>query len=329
LFFEGGVDIAAALGGQAPCFTSFLVDTRTSQSTSAVLKDFLGGGFPVCSIDVAKDCGACSLDNPTPTFGWDVSGTVTNTGSGTLYNVKVTDNAGTPNVAGDDLTFTCGTLGVGASKKWGAGAGAGDCTDDTGHHVSSTTQNGITNGAKVKADTSPGGGVSIDDTATATCPACQVSPSLSVGKSCDTTAVVDGGAVKIRVDYRGDVTNTGTLNLTNVGLAEDDNADSSFACKQLFTKDAQQNFTVACGTPGSLDANNRCGSTNCSLAPNQVAHYSGSYFPNVINPISPGRVDFADTVNASGTSAFGTVTPQSATAHCLLCPPGSAACPAP
>jgi hypothetical protein len=328
LFFEGGVDITYAIGGaQAPCFTSFMVDTRSSQSTSAVLKDFLGGGFPVCSVAVTKDCSACSLDNGTPTFGWDVNGTVSNTGSGTLYNVRVVDNAGTPNVAGDDISFTCGTLSVGQTKKWGSTAVSGDCTDDTGHHVQSTTQNPITNGAKAFADTAASNGTSIDATASKTCGACQVSPSLSVGKTCDTSVAADSGAVKVRIDYRGDVTNDGTLTLSNVGLAEDDNADGSFACKQLFTKDNANNFTVACGSPGSLDANNQCINTSCSLTPGQVAHFSGAYFANAFSSATPGRAQFNDTVKASATTGFGTVTPQTTTAHCLLCPPGSAECP--
>ena len=42
-FFEGGVDVTKALGGSTPCFGSFLANTRTSQSESAVLKDFAGG----------------------------------------------------------------------------------------------------------------------------------------------------------------------------------------------------------------------------------------------------------------------------------------------
>jgi hypothetical protein len=330
LFFEGGVDITNTIGGgNAPCFTSFLIDTRSSQSTSAVLKDFLGGGFPVCSVAVTKSCPTCVLANSTPTFSWDISGTVSNTGSGVLYNVQVVDDAGTPSNTADDVTFSCGTLTVGQTKNWGGGSA--DCSPPSAS-VTSTTQNPITNGVTVNAQTSANDGVTIHNTASQTCGTCATSTTLTVGKTCDTAVGLVGTnpvVVEVSVNYRGDVTNTGNLALSDVGLAEDDNADGSFACKQLFTKDNQNNFTVQCGTPGTLNTTTHtCGSTGCSLTPSQVAHYSGSYFPNSLQAVSPGRASFSDTVNASASSSFGTVTTQSATATCLLCPPGSAECPA-
>lgn len=54
-FFEGGMNVTKLLGGTTPCFGSFLANTRTSQSTSAVLKDFAGGQIDTCaSITIKK-----------------------------------------------------------------------------------------------------------------------------------------------------------------------------------------------------------------------------------------------------------------------------------
>ena len=48
-FFEGGIDLDKLFGGTAPCFGSFLAETRASQSVDAVLKDFSGGAFNTCT----------------------------------------------------------------------------------------------------------------------------------------------------------------------------------------------------------------------------------------------------------------------------------------
>ena len=57
-FFEGGVNLSAfpALAGQ--CFSSFLVETRSSFSTTATLKDFVLGSFNTCA--------TCEVSGPNP-----------------------------------------------------------------------------------------------------------------------------------------------------------------------------------------------------------------------------------------------------------------------
>jgi uncharacterized repeat protein (TIGR01451 family) len=48
-FFEGGIDLDSLFApGNAPCFGSFLAETRASQQVDAVLKDFSGGSFNTC-----------------------------------------------------------------------------------------------------------------------------------------------------------------------------------------------------------------------------------------------------------------------------------------
>ncbi|WP_218033536.1 hypothetical protein, partial [Adhaeribacter aerolatus] len=53
-FFEGSVNLCTLYGQQStPCFSSFLLETRNSQSTSASLQDFAAGGFDVTPIKYA------------------------------------------------------------------------------------------------------------------------------------------------------------------------------------------------------------------------------------------------------------------------------------
>jgi uncharacterized repeat protein (TIGR01451 family) len=47
-FFEGGLDLSQVFTGTIPCFSSFLVETRSSQEVNAQLKDFIAGDFNTC-----------------------------------------------------------------------------------------------------------------------------------------------------------------------------------------------------------------------------------------------------------------------------------------
>ena len=47
-FFEGGINLSDMFGGQAPCFGSFLAETRSSAETDAQLKDFAFGSLNTC-----------------------------------------------------------------------------------------------------------------------------------------------------------------------------------------------------------------------------------------------------------------------------------------
>jgi uncharacterized repeat protein (TIGR01451 family) len=54
-FFEGGLNLSALFPQGAPCFSTFLTNTRTSQSETAELKDFAFGDIDTCgSITVRK-----------------------------------------------------------------------------------------------------------------------------------------------------------------------------------------------------------------------------------------------------------------------------------
>jgi len=53
-FFEGGINITAVLPG-VQCFSAFLAETRSSQTTSAQLKDFAMGNFDTCRASIRID----------------------------------------------------------------------------------------------------------------------------------------------------------------------------------------------------------------------------------------------------------------------------------
>src|SRR6266851_1536550 len=181
-FFTGGADITSLL--QTPvCFTSFLEETRSSQSTTAVLKDFLGGAFPVCHVSINKTM-SCDSFNANGSFNYSYAGNVINDGVGELFNVKVTD---TP-AGGSAVTYSCGILLAGASKAFPSA----DCPGPGGStNTVTTSAHPDTNVANVTADTSSdastppvtnttGSVTSTDATATS----CSPRPGLMVTKSC-------------------------------------------------------------------------------------------------------------------------------------------------
>jgi uncharacterized repeat protein (TIGR01451 family) len=178
-FYEGGVDVTQAeLNANVPgdpCITTFVADTRSSQSPTATLFDYAAGSFPVChpatSLNVSRSP-ATMLSGGTVTW----TAVEQNTGTSQLSNVSVTDAAATgacapftyvsgdnnnngkldtgANNAGESWTFTCSqtltasktihVYGTGTdviSGKIIAGGPAASCTfDDTATPPSVTFQ---------------------------------------------------------------------------------------------------------------------------------------------------------------------------------------------
>ncbi|MBI2816207.1 MAG: hypothetical protein HYX72_04645 [Acidobacteria bacterium] len=309
-FFEGGIDITELFGGSTPCFSTFLMETRSSAEPSAVLKGLVAGDFNTCgTLAITKACACTGLTSDTTQFTYGVSGTVStipeagSSISQAFFNVVVTD-------AAYGLTCTIGSIPANTSVTWGAG-GTYPCTPT---NTFNTNSKAPTNTASVSGNRGAATGTLVTkSTPSATCNfdagVCPTSPNIDVTKSCTTTPIVDGGLVKIRVNFSGTVTNTGNLVLTNVRVCEDDNTVSPFSfvtCDQ----------TVLTGV---------------TLNPGADTNYSGSYIASTFTEITPGRAEFHDAVQAtSDKPPLATAAPVDTTsASCALCPPGSAACPAP
>src|SRR5262249_43524441 len=90
-FLEEGVDLTAL--GLEGCFSAFLAETRSSQSPTATLSDFVVGNFPLCSIKAAPGSQGLSKFDVETGHGDDSTYTlaVTNTGVHALFPQNVTD----------------------------------------------------------------------------------------------------------------------------------------------------------------------------------------------------------------------------------------------
>src|SRR5215213_2728093 len=79
-FFEGGIDLAALdLGGE--CFSSFLAETRTSNSVGSQLKDFVNGPLASCGATFATTPSKTTLvlGDPAPTDAAEIEVSATGT----------------------------------------------------------------------------------------------------------------------------------------------------------------------------------------------------------------------------------------------------------
>jgi hypothetical protein len=282
-FFEGGINITQVFAGSTPpCFASFMAETRSSTSVTAVLKDFVLGVFPVCGINITKTCPSSTLNETETAFVYTFSGTVTNTGISALHNVTVVDDAGTPANTADDITIDLGTVAGGASATF------------SGTFESSL--NPATNTASVSAATTEGGPVTVTDVSDpATCPPVSRTPHISVTKVCQVRLVVINNRVVVLVDFSGQVCSGDQVGLDNVTVTDDSGTPGNTADDQVFTIG--------------------------SLAKSQCAAYAGSYLPTTTFTSDPGAASFTDTVRAAGDArlGFGHVE-DTRSATCPICP---------
>jgi hypothetical protein len=96
-FYEGGVDLSDPdIDLADECFSSFIIETRSSQSVDAVLKDFLGGDF--------QSCGADLVTTPSSTS-FEIGGSVTDTAA-----ITVTGGGTPPAPTGTVDFYVCGPL---------------------------------------------------------------------------------------------------------------------------------------------------------------------------------------------------------------------------
>jgi hypothetical protein len=305
LFFQGGINLSFAVngfdGGALPCFSSFLEETRSSQSTSAVLKDFLLGGFPVCSLTITKQCDTANppvlVNNGTQVlYSW--KGVVHNTGVGTLSGIVIDDNLPTgtlthPTLIDSNTNSPTTTLAPGATGSYTA----------TATVASLTAKN--TASAKGFFGTSEIDAPAASDTCTA-----PISGSVGVVKHCVAPGpglACSGTGCVVQVPVKATVCNLGKVRLTNITLVDNPAANL---------------------TPGSIPALDPAGSIDpVTKLPTDCANVTGSYQPTAFDPTSNGldggRFTFSDLISVTAaTPALGGPIPPAGG----LCPTGALAC---
>lgn len=307
-FFEGGINLTKILNaaGQTPtdgCFSSFMAESRASESFDAQLKDFVFGKFELCKIEITKFCteGSLSGDAEFP-FTFNFNGEVHNSGQGSLYNAEIWDDNGTPGDDSDDFQVgsTIPVLLKDATVPY----------SDSFNSAGNTPVNGIT----VKAAPSSGLGVEKTVIATASdeCPTVPTNPKIEITKSCESKIELVGegedARMVVRVDFQGQV-----CNRTGMGI---EGFEDPIALKdiKIFDKvgagsyvDVTSNLDVKLVEP---------------LAAADCQDYKGHYYP-AAGSGSPSSFTFSDVTKVTANAvvaAYGNAEDESDTATCPLCP---------
>ncbi|MDP3979069.1 MAG: hypothetical protein Q8P85_13955 [Pseudomonas sp.] len=288
-FLEGGINVSQLLGGDVPCFSSFLAETRSSRSETAQLKDFVLGAFDLCAIAVTKECAAeVDTSDGGNSILVNFDGVVTNNGGLTLHDVTVTDDMGTPGDTSDDaVVFGPADLAAGESQPYN-----GSYSTTAIPATDTVTAEGHRNGTSVTA------------TAEASCSP-DLEPALTVDKVC--TANVNEGGTGIDVLFNGIVSNSGNVALEDVTVVDDQGtADPGDDVTVLgpVTLDVGESmpydggFSVS-GTNSSTDNVTATGVDVLSGSPVE-ANAQASCAADVLPAIAVDKICTAD-VNAGGT----------------------------
>lgn len=304
-FFEGGINITQILGN-TPCFSSFLIESRSSTSETAQLKDFVLGSINTCKIAVDKQCtSALAADQSSIDHTFKVY--VKNEGFAAITSVSLDDT--NPPTA-QDLTVDLSGDPITAADGWVL----------VHQYTLNTTSQNISN--TVTAIGHAGSAETAPATDTVSCPTVPTSSRLEVTKDCDKTRLVvdDRGTpstaddrLNVEVLYKGTVCNNNAaadaVKLFNVTATEAHNGLAPAALSLAF--------------PG----------TSGQLAVGECASFSGSYFPNAVAgsnitadnlPICSGaNPNWTDEVDATATSPLvsGTIDGIANQATCpLVCP---------
>ncbi len=207
-FFEGRIDITEAFGGGGSCFASFMAETRSSSTMSAVLKDFVVGSFPLCAVKVSKTCEVIGPNATGDAFLYKYKLKVTNEGYGPLYDIVATDSLPAGSTPDGDYTFSVGELSAGS--------------DETSEYLYfSSIHNGVENNASVVAATVDDGTPDLSANALpATCPATTINKDLTVTKTCSTLLDTVGGHAVVKVNFAIGICNGSSVKLTNIQVTD-------------------------------------------------------------------------------------------------------------
>jgi hypothetical protein len=305
-FFEGGVNLSRLLGeGMDTCFASFMAETRSSSSFTATLKDFVLREFPLCAVELSKDCGEGVYDTDTNTLTIPYSVTVENTGGATVDEVIATEDL--CGMGSMDITF--GPLSAGESDTFN-----GNC-EISYLDFSPPVMNGVS--AVTDADEIPvflADCCTVDEDDPDTCyDACSynLSPDIEVTKDCVVRLDDSSGQVVVKVFYYGTVENTSDDGAAPVPLANVQVTDDQGGGPLMLNDCAP--------TPTDLG-------TSIWLEPGEMACFEGDYYPVSSNSDCPGLASFTDLVTATSEDAFtGLPVDDMDDATCDLCDEGS--CP--
>src|SRR5262249_34067042 len=102
----------------APCFSTFFAETRSSTSVGASLSDLtIPVSFPLCSLSVSKTCTTAEIVNGNQVK-YNFSGSVSNTGSNSLYSPTVYDTPPASTVGNVTLNQPVGPIQAGGSANF-------------------------------------------------------------------------------------------------------------------------------------------------------------------------------------------------------------------
>lgn len=288
-FFEGGINLSWVFEGLTPpCFSSFLMETRSSHRVNAQLKDFVLGELNTCKLEVAKTCISSDVDTSDYTsLNHSYEYNVTNSGFGVISSVTFMDDAGTPNDDSDDFApASIGSVSIGQ-------------TIQGTPYTQNSTLNPPTNTIYAIGHIDSGGDVynMAPVKASATCPKVILSPAISVTKTCKQRLEATPENVVVRIDYDGVVCNeqNGTK-LINVTV--DDSVDilnGHYDIGTLYPAD----------DPAGRD---QCGT------------YKGTIYPKDTSVVCAHNSSHSNTVTAVGTGSLSKEDVNTtSTATCRLC----------
>lgn len=354
-FYEGGLDVSSLLGGNLQCFSSFLIETRTSQTTSAVLKDFVSGTFNICGISIAKTCGGNGQLNAAGTsIHYIFNGaptTVTNTGIGALSHVIIVDKlpAGYSNVVFKHGTsaippalpdaasvtatqVTCPTDAPAGSVCADIGSLPGGAVENWSVEFDSTSLS-AQNSASARGSASNSTPGLCTDAATV----CTTTDGLDTCSTAPTNSVTVTKVCGVPSGYPNAVL-PGTQLVTSGGLAVVQVNFSGQVCNggdtplSNVTLTDNPNATISPSTIPTLAAKGQVG---------ECVNYSGSYKPSGVTfgdlGGAAGRYSFSDEIKVTGataalgqspgpdgtcTSPFTTGAQACGGASCNICPAG-------
>ena len=318
--FEGGINITQLLGASQTCFSSFMAMTRTSASTTAQLKDYVVGQFPLCGIEVVKSCdGTTEVAPDGEHFRNEYTVGITNTGIGPVHNASFTETNDSLDDAADyacwlteinDVSVGAPIALVKGTPQIIAAELAADATV-TATVRCDTLDNPFNNTASARAYADPG--LQLELTADEVesdpaCPAYQVLGELLIDKQCaERTDENDDPIPPVTVDPSLNptvcvditVTNDRTERVDDI-LIHDDMLDASVIPAPFTLEPAGQ-------AGDSMTFEDLCYEPTAGDDPTEI---------------NPGKVTFTDHAYAEGTGVLSKATTTSSTvsATCDLCP---------